>query len=200
MEFILSTALSYLLLYKYAALFVIGYLAALFLPLPSDSTVLAAGAFASQGYFNIYLVLIFALAGNILGDATGFFIARRYGREFLMKVGFRRLLESKKFTNVEKFIADNSGPTIFLTRFVGQLGPLVNILCGLSEMPYKKFFLYESLGEFADVVALGLAGYFLGSGWQNLTETLTLVGIGIIIVIIAFIFFRIYFRSIRHQI
>jgi len=198
MSFIISATLSYLLLYKYVALFFIGYLAALLLPVPSDTAVLAAGAFASQGYLNIYLVLLVSVAGNIAGDLTGFFLARRYGKTLLLKIGFRRIIESKKFTDLEKFIADNSGSTIFMTRFVGQLGPIVNILSGLSNISFKKFLLFEATGEFTDVMILGLAGYFLGSDWQNLTLTIELIGAGLIVVIIAFILSRLYFRRLKH--
>ncbi len=197
MNFILSTVLSYLLLYNYAALFLVGFLAALFLPVPSDTAVLAAGAFASQGYMNIYLVLIVSLAGNIAGDLTGFFLARKYGKVLLLRIGFRRIIESKRFSHFEKFITDNAGPTIFLTRFVGQVGPLVNILSGFSKISWKKFLLYEASGEFTDVVALGLAGYFLGSEWQNLTLTLEIIGAGFVVILAVYIFSKIYFRKHR---
>ncbi len=195
MNAILSATLSYILLYKYIALFFIAYLASLFLPIPSDSALLAAGAFASQGYLNIYFVLAVSLAGNILGDLTGFVIARRYGKEFLVKIGLRKMIHSKIFTNLEKFIGNNPGPTIFITRFIGSLGPLVNILGGLSEMTFRKFFVYESTGACVDTLALGLAGYILGDEWQNMTVTIELVSAGLVIVILAFAANKIYFRK-----
>ena len=197
MNAILSAILSYLLIYKYPALFAITYLASILLPLPSDTALLAAGAFAGQGFLNIYWVISAALAGSVLGDLTGFIVARKYGREFLMKIGLRKMIMSEKYTKLEKFIADNSRSTIFITRFIGQIGPLVNILAGLSEMPIKKFLLYEILGTATDVLAIGLSGYFLGSAWQNLTEVIELVGIGLIIIAIAIVFSKIYFRKLK---
>ena len=131
MTFFLSTTLSYLLLYKYVALFAITYLAAFLFPIPASISLLASGAFASQGYLNLFVVLLVALAGNILGDLTGFVLARLYGKRLLSKIGFRKMIESKQFTGLERFLNENSGPTIFITRFVGELGPLVNILSGL---------------------------------------------------------------------
>jgi len=41
---------------------------------------LAAGAFASQGYFSFFLSLFVVVASNVLGDYTGYFLAHRYGR------------------------------------------------------------------------------------------------------------------------
>ncbi len=198
MSLIISATLSYILFYKYIALFVIAYLAALLLPLPSNTSLLAAGAFASQGYMDIYIVLLVAFLANILGDLTGFIISRLYGKEFLMKIGLKKMMLSKKYTDIEKFIFKNSRMTIFVTRFFGQIGPLVNILAGLSqEISFKRFFIYGSAGEFVYAVGLGLIGYFLGSTWQNLSPVITPIGIGFTIIVIIFVFSKLYTRKSR---
>ena len=197
MSAILSAILSYLLLYKYTAIFVVNFLSSILLPLPSDTTLLAAGAFAGQGYLNLYMVLFLAFVGSILGDFAGFIIARRYGKEFLMKIGLQKMILSKKFISLEKFVDKNFGPTIFITRFIGQLGPIVNILSGLSDISYKKFFLYATLGEIANVVVLGMAGYFLGSEWEDLTVVIESIGVIVIVIVIAFIFGKMYFNKLK---
>ena len=76
---ILAALLSWLLLYKYIALFAIVYSAALLLPLPVNATLLAVGAFSSQGYFNFWLSLAIAVTANTLGDLTGYAITRHWG-------------------------------------------------------------------------------------------------------------------------
>ncbi len=198
MNVFLSAILSYLLLYKYTALFVITFLASLLLPLPSDTALLATGAFAGQGFLNIYVVIFLALGGSILGDIAGFLIARRYGKEFLMKIGLRKMIASEKFISLEKFIDKNYGPTIFITRFIGQLGPLVNILSGLSDITFKEFFSYAVAGEFTNTIILGVAGYFLGSEWEDFTLVIEFAGVAIIVMIIAFIFGKMYFGKLKH--
>ena len=72
--------LSFLLLYKYWALFAVIFVAAVLVPLPTNSVLLAAGAFASQGYFSFWLSLAVAVGANIAGDCFDYFLARRYGR------------------------------------------------------------------------------------------------------------------------
>ena len=56
MNVILTAILSYLLLYRYFALFAITFLSALIAPLPSNTSMLASGAFAEQGFLNIVKV------------------------------------------------------------------------------------------------------------------------------------------------
>ena len=198
MNFIISTTLSFLLLYNYATLFIITFLSSLILPLPSDTALLASGAFAGQGYLIIYLVILTSFVSSVMGDFTGFFISRRYGREFLIKIGLKKLINSNKFKALEEFIVDNSGSTIFITRFIGQLGPWVNILCGLSKKEkFKKFSFYVILGDFIDALVLGLTGYFLGNAWENITLTLSIISIIIIVIILTFVFSKIYFRKMK---
>lgn len=90
MEAIFNTLLAFLLLYNYAGIFVISFLAAFLLPLPSSSLLAAAGAFSAQGHFTISHVLTVAFLGNILGDAAGYFIAEKMSRSFLEKIGFKK--------------------------------------------------------------------------------------------------------------
>jgi membrane protein DedA with SNARE-associated domain len=195
MNALLATLLSYLLLYKYFALFLISFLASLILPLPSDISLVAAAAFAEQGYLNVFLVFVTALAGSVLGDLTGFFIARRYGREALNKIGFRKMLASKRFNELETYISNRPGQTIFTTRFVGQIGPLVNIIAGLSSIKFKKYFLYEFLGELSDVVLLGVTGYFLGDEWQSATKYIEYIGAVLLVIVIIVIVKKVYYDS-----
>jgi len=194
MNSLLTATLSYLLLYKYIALFLIVYLSSIFIPLPENTALMAMGAFAGQGYMNIYLILLVAIVGNILGDLTGFILARRYGKEFLIKIGLRKVIISKNYINLEKFIDKNYVPTIFISRFIGQIGPIVNILSGLSDISFNKFLIYDSIAEFIYVSILSLSGYFLGGAWQDTTKTIEYASIGIILIITGLFLSKRYFK------
>jgi membrane protein DedA with SNARE-associated domain len=166
-SWLLSTLLSFILLYKYQALFGIAFLAALALPLPASSTLAAAGAFASQGYMNIYTVFVVAFLGNLAADATGYFIARIYGKRLLRKIGFGRLLDGEHYHDLEDYLKHFSSSLIFLSRFLTQVGPTVNILAGLTEVSYRKFFIVDIVGELTYVSVYLLVGYVLGNEWEN---------------------------------
>jgi len=200
MNVILTAILSYLLLYRYFALFAITYLAALIAPLPSNTSMLASGAFAEQGFMNIYTVIFIGLLGYVLGDLTGFWVARIFGREFLVKIGLKKALESKKFLNLEKFFTDRAGKVIIITRFITELGPLTNILAGLSDIKFRKYFFYEFIGECLDVFTFVIAGYFLGTQWQSVSNYIGSGGLAVVLILAAYIFTRIYFKDFRKNI
>ena len=79
MNEILARLLSYVLLYKYVAVGLIVYVSAVIVPLPTNAMLLAVGAFASQGYFNYWILAPLAVIANTLGDLTDYGIARYYG-------------------------------------------------------------------------------------------------------------------------
>lgn len=195
MEVILSSLLSFLLLYKYIGLFVVSFLAAFLLPIPSSSILAAAGAFSAQGYFDIKTVLIVAFIGNFLGDLAGYFIARFYGLKFLQKIGFRKIIDLRIYKSIAFYIGEFSYSIIFFSRFLTSVGPLVNILSGLVKIKYRVFFFVEILGEIAYVSLYGLVGYFLGSEWENnigflFEATLVIVALGITISLIQYGVFK----------
>ncbi len=167
MSAILSAFLSFLLLYKYIGLFVVTLLAALALPLPSSSILAAAGAFSAQGYFSITTVLLVAFIGNITGDALGYFISRFYGTSFLKKIGLEKALASRLYKTLTGYMEHFSYSLIFFSRFLTGVGPLVNVLSGMTGVKYRTFFGVSILGEIAYVLTYGLVGYYLGSEWEN---------------------------------
>lgn len=164
---IVSIVLSYLLLYKYIALFTIAFLGAFLLPVPSSITLAAASAFASQGYFNFYLVFLVALAGNLAGDNLGYFLASRYGQRFLERIGFNHILRLRNYHALEEYVKTYPGSLIYFSRFLTEVDPAVNVLAGLVGIPWRTYFLYDFVGEFSYVALYSLTGYLLGNQWEN---------------------------------
>ena len=81
MEFFFGADLSTLIRTAgYAGIFAIVFAeSGLFLGffLPGDSLLFTAGFLASQGYFNIVLLLMLCIAGAVLGDSFGYAFGRR---------------------------------------------------------------------------------------------------------------------------
>ncbi len=166
MDFLLQPILAYLLLYKYWALFLVTFLSAIALPLPSAPSLMAAAAFAGQGYFNIAAVVLVATAGNIAGDLICYLLARKYGRPVLVRLGFKRFLESPTYDWIQDEFREYRFWAVFLSRINVLTTITVNIVAGLTRMPLKTFFYYALLGETVQVLFYTAIGYAFGSNWQ----------------------------------
>ena len=192
----LATILSYFLIYTYPVLFLVTFLAALILPLPSGTLTMAAGAFASQGYLNFNYVILVATLGNVLGDLTGYFISFYFGRDFLIKIGFKKIIESKKYVFLEHNFTNHVSLIIFFTRSLfAFLGSTVNILSGLSKVSFKKFFIFDLLGEISYVLFFAVLGYIFGIEWEGIHDiaqwAYSIVSIIFVIIILKIIYSKI---------
>ncbi len=173
MSAILAFLLSFLLLYKYLALFLVMFLAAILVPLPTNTLLLAVGAFASQGYFNFAASLFVAVLANAAGDCCGYFLARNYGRKVLRML---RIRLPKYIVRLEDYVAKHPGPTIFLTRFFGAADPLTNLLSGFIGIPFSVFIFYDLLGNIVSIGIVLCVGYFLGTYWQDYSKAFGIIG------------------------
>jgi len=186
MTFLLGPLLSFVLLYKYIALFVLEYIAAIIVPLPCIAMLLAVGAFASQGYFNFWLSLIVVTLGNVLGDCTDYGITRKYGEIVIKKLGIDRI---RFFRYLKEELRTDAAINVFITRFAGYLGPVVSILSGLVEVPFKTFIFFGFLGDFAEAFIVLLIGYIVGNYWSdfpgifNIFTSIAAVGVTLFILL-----------------
>ncbi|MEI6378217.1 MAG: DedA family protein [Candidatus Falkowbacteria bacterium] len=174
----LGLFLTYLLLYKYLALFLLVAVAALGVPLPASMLLVAAGAFAVQGYFDIKFVLLAAFLGCVLGDSVGYGLSSRYGQAVLIRIGLGRIFRSRRYLAIEKIFDMHSGKIIFLSRFlVSSVGPAVNVLSGIAWIKARRFYLAMISGEAVYVLMYCTVGYVLGSEWEEIINILENLGV-----------------------
>jgi len=192
MDFIVQNIIPYLVLYKYLTIFIISFVAAFVIPIPSGNVLMIASGFASVGYFNIFWIIIISIIANILGDNLGYWVARKYGEDVFSRIGFRRILKSKGFKNIEDKFNKHPGFLIFASRFEVLSTLSVNILSGISKTPYKKYFKHEVIGSISQVSFYSLIGYFFADSWESINTTIgkiALIG-GLILILLIISFSR----------
>ncbi|MDD5198084.1 MAG: DedA family protein [Candidatus Gracilibacteria bacterium] len=192
----LSFFLSSLLIYKYAVLFLVIATASFGFPIPATALLIAAGAFAAQGYFDLYTIFICGFFASTLGDVIGYCISFRYGRDILVRIGLKNLLISPKFQALEILFARHSTFTIFSSRFLTtSLGPTVNILAGLTKITYKKFLFYDIAGEFIYVILFAGLGYIFSDQWETISRISGDTTSILVLIIILLVLFTVLWRA-----
>ena len=132
-------------------------------PVPAETTLVAAAVLASQGQLNIALVICLAATAAIAGDNLGYLLGRRLGRRVLVAAGpfaaqRRRLVEAG-----DRFFAAHGPSGVFVGRwvFVGRMAAAW--LAGADQMPWRRFALWNAAGGVAWATSVGLVAYALGS-------------------------------------
>lgn len=184
MGVLLQYLLTFVLLYKYVAIFLITFIGALAIPIPASSVLIASGFFVTQGYLDMSYVFLAGLLGNIAGDNAAYWLARRYGETAFKKIGLKRFLKSSSFEGLENRLTRHPVITIFFSRFVTALTPAVNVLSGLAKLRYGKFLAIEAIGEAIDVAIMCACGFIFGDNWEYLEKTVGTFTIIVIIVVV----------------
>jgi membrane protein DedA with SNARE-associated domain len=191
---ILNSLLSYVLLYKYAAIALIIYIAAVIVPLPVNATLLAVGAFASRGYISFWLSLLVAAIFSTLGDLTDYGITRKYGEKIVRALHFHKF---KFYDQLQEELKTDAAITVFTTRFGGSLSIIANFLSGLVRVPLRTFFISDFVANIIEPFgALGI-GYLVGDYWSDFSGILEITTAIIAVAVVTFIFYRMYRRMVK---
>lgn len=188
---ILAALLSFLLLYKYIALFAIVYITAVLVPLPTNTMLLAVGAFSSHGYFNFWISLAAAVVANTLGDLTGYAVTRRYGERVIHALKLNRL---RFFSQLREELRTDAAVTVFMTRFAGWLSSATNFLAGLVGVPFLTFLWCDLLGNIIEPGAALVIGYAVGNYWNDFSGSFELIAGVVAVSVIIFVLARIHHR------
>ena len=166
------------------------------IPVPGETALITAAVLAAGGRFNIVEVIAIAAAGAIVGDSTGYWIARKGGRRALAKIPIARDALPKLLPRGERFF-DRHGPkTVLIGRFVAGLRVTVAWLAGISHMPWGKFVVYNAIGGILWATTIGLVAYYFGNAVINAVEKYGLIAVGVIVVLAILAFFgHRWFRS-----
>ena len=173
----LQTIGTYFVRYGYFVVFVgvLGENAGL--PVPGETTLLAAGFFASQGHFVLPVVMGVAALGAIVGDNAGYWMGRRLGRPFLERYGRYVWLSAARLTAMETFFARHGAKTIAIARFISGLRVLAAFSAGMSHMPWRTFLFYNATGAVLWAVTIASLGYVFGQSWVALERWIGRVGL-----------------------
>jgi membrane protein DedA with SNARE-associated domain len=165
----------------YLALFLITALSAFGIPVGSELAMAYGGALASgqigpHHHFTLALVIIIALAGEMVGSLLGYGFGRFGGRPLVDKVGKYLLLTHRDLDRVEAFLARRGDPFVLVGRLIPLLRSFVSIVAGLAEMALWRFVLFSIVGAAMFTAALSSIGYALGGSWHKAVKDFSDVG------------------------
>src|SRR5712692_7751016 len=89
--------------YGYVVLFLLVGLESLGIPLPGETALVTAAAFAASGRMSIYLVVAVAAAASIIGDNGGYWIGRQGGLALVRRYGRYLHIEESKIGRAHDF-------------------------------------------------------------------------------------------------
>jgi membrane protein DedA with SNARE-associated domain len=146
----------------YPGIFTIVGLESAGLPLPGETTLLAASYLVATGSLSLPLVIASAAAGAIVGDSLGYLIGRKGGRRFFERYGRYVGITETKLEKADRYFERHGAKTVFFGRFIAVLRILAGPMAGASKMPYRRFLAANAAGGITWATLMGTLGFFFG--------------------------------------
>lgn len=139
------------------------------------ATIIAA-TLAALGAFNVYIVLIFSIAGDMLGDIILYGLGYKYGLGFVRHAGKYIGITENLVNRMEKYFEHHGGKTIFIVKSTTGLCWATFTAAGIVKMDFKKFVKYSFLGGIVWSSFLVIMGYFYGYLWREISKNIKWIG------------------------
>ncbi len=172
-DFIISFTNSY----GYVGVLILIFLENIFPPIPSELILLASGFLITKTNLNIFIMIIFATLGSLLGGILLYYLASLLNKNTLIK-----LINSKalRFLNLKEKDIDLSfnwfnkkgNISVLICRCIPFLRSLISLPAGIFKMSFIKFLLYTIIGSLVWNSVIIVIGYVVGDNFLVINEVL----------------------------
>ena len=179
-NFILSTITTL----GYGGVFVMMVLESMVFPSPSEVVMPFAGYIASQGRFNLIIVIVISTFGSIVGSLISYYIGKHWGTNLVAKYGKYVLVSVDDLQKTEQWFAKRGEFTIFFARLVPVVRHLISLVAGVAEMDVKKFCVFTIAGAAIWNSLMAYLGFYLGENWHLITQYTDEISFVIVVLIV----------------
>ena len=153
-------------------------------PVPGETSLIAAGILASQGSLQIEVVIVVAASAAIVGDNLGYQIGRKGGRWLLQRPGRFHRQRLQVLARGEPFFERQGPKAVFFGRFLLGLRVWASWLAGATHMRWRSFVFWNACGGICWATAIGLLAYSLGNAAGNAIKTFGLFGLLAVLLVV----------------
>lgn len=190
---------------SYLLVFILMAVESSFIPFPSEVVVPPAAYLAyTKGDMNIFMVVLVATAGAIVGALVNYYLSVWIGRPIVYKFadsrfGHALLINPAKVEKAEKYFDKHGAISTFIGRLIPAVRQLISRPAGLARMNIGVFVIFTALGALVWNMILGGMGYWLGhmvpqaqlfSTIEHYNSYLTWAGLGLGALILLFIIWQ----------
>lgn len=165
----------------YAGIFILMALESTVLPVPSELVLIPAGYLAHQGEMSLWLIVLSAASGCLVGASVNYAAALWLGRPFLERWGRYFFVRPELLHKTDAFFVRHGAVSTFSGRLIPGIRHLISLPAGLTRMNLGTFAFYTCLGAGLWSLVLTLFGYFLGGNEPLLREYQHFITAGVIV-------------------
>ncbi len=157
---------------------------------PGDTLLITAGVFVAAGKLDLVTVIPVIALAAILGDNIGYHVGQRYGRRLFRKPD-GLIFRQEYIGQAEAFYEKHGNKAVLLAHFVPIVRTFAPAVAGVAHMDYKKYVIYDAIGDTAWTILLTLLGYEFGSRIPHLDHYILLAVLAAMIITLGPTFYHI---------
>ncbi len=185
--------------YGYLALFVLSVLSSACVPIPSEVTYVVAGALCTTAVtghvqMTLWLVIVMATLGSLVGAVIAYEVARSAGRAIVERWGRWILLTHRDLDNAERWFARYGAPAVLVSRVLPVVRSFISVPAGIAEMPRVRFGVLTTIGSAAWAALLASLGFVASSHWHRVSSDFHVAQYPIVVVIVLALAFGLWHR------
>lgn len=181
----------------YPTIFLLMTIESSFIPFPSEIVIPPAAWKAANGDLNIYLVVLTASFGCIIGALINYYIAKTLGRKMIYalaetKIAHMMMIKKESIEKSELFFLKYGIMSTLIGRLVPAVRQLISLPAGLSKMKMRDFLLFTFIGSSLWNIILAFLGYFFYKQQDIMKRYYKDISIAAVVLFSLFIFYIIY--------
>jgi membrane-associated protein len=149
--------------------------------LPGSSMLFTAGLLATQGLFNIWILIPLLSVAAILGDTVGYWFGKVVGTSLYSRPD-SRFFKHSYLIKARDFYERHGVQAVVLARFIPIVRTFAPIIAGIAGMRYSTFLGYNIVGGVLWAAGITFMGYFTGLRIPHLASYITPIALVIIVI------------------
>lgn len=146
------------------------------IPVPGETALIIGAVLAGGGHLDPTLVAVVGFLGATLGDNTGYYVGRRWGRSLIRRRPLDRIYDPRRLAVAERFFERHGWAAVAFGRFIAILRIFAGPLAGMHHMPWRRFLLANALGAAVWVGAVVTAGMLVGGNLDHIVSLVSRAG------------------------
>jgi membrane protein DedA with SNARE-associated domain len=158
----IDTILHYIELYGYIIIFLSLFLGIVGIPAPEESLLFLVGVLIVQNKLSFGFAMSCSILGALIGMMAAYVCGKFIGYPFIRKYGKYVGITNERWEKVKDKYTKNVHKAILLGFYMPGLRQISPYFAGITNIPFRKFFLFSLLGTVLWTVPFIVAGYYAG--------------------------------------
>lgn len=129
----------------------------------------AAGVAAALGYYNIYIIILLSVLGDLVADTVYYTIGYWSRKTLITRYGSYVGLTYERVESLERLLHRHAGKALVIIKLSPVIPVPGLIMIGSARIPLKKFICIALLITLPKSILFGLAGFFAGRAYERLS-------------------------------